>query len=326
MSVEPARPSSRVLKETRALRVGYIAFRMISPGPARFTDLDACVDAVLNRVGAQIVLGMPVAIGKANAFVNALVRRVAHDPALKLTIVTALSLRAPRARNDLERRFLEPFVQRVFGGYIELEYIRLIEQGRLPANIEVVEFYLEPGAWLDNATLQQHYLSSNYTHVARDALARGLNVIAQLVAPPPLNEAPPGVVSLGANPDLTADLLPRIAAMRAAGKPFALVGQIHPDLPFMYGDAIVAADTFDFLIEPRSDEVGDEVGGTLFCPPNTPIPPVEHAIALQVSALVRDGGTLQLGIGELGDAIVNALRMRHQQPAVYREVLEAPAC
>ena len=60
----------------------------------------------------------------------------------------------------------------------------------------------------------------------------------------------------------------------------------------------------------------------LFCPPNLPIPLVEHAIALNVSTLVRDGGTLQLGIGELGDAIVYALQLRHQQPAVYREVLE----
>src|SRR4029453_19333617 len=39
--------------------------------------------------------------------------------------------------------------------------------------------------------------------------------------------------------------------------------------------------------------------------------------------LVRDGGTLQLGIGELGDGIVHALQLRHQQPAIYREALEA---
>ena len=37
----------------------------------------------------------------------------------------------------------------------------LIEQRRLPANIEVIEFYLEPGAWLGNEHLQQRYLSSN---------------------------------------------------------------------------------------------------------------------------------------------------------------------
>jgi acyl-CoA hydrolase len=283
--------------------------------PQRCTDLDACVDAIIRRVGKKVVLGLPVGIGKPNALVNALVRRALDDASLSLTIVTALSLRPPRARGDLERRFLDPFLQRVFGGYVELDYVRLIEERRLPANIQLIEFYLEPGGWLGNEHVQQHYLSSNYTHVARDVLARGLNVIAQLVAAPPAGEAPPGLLSLGANSDLTADLLPQIAQMRASGKPFALVGQVHPELPFMYGDALVAADTFDILL--------DAPGGSLFAPPNAPVPLVEHAIALNVSTLVRDGGALQLGIGELGDAIVNALQMRHQRPAVYREVLEA---
>ena len=83
----------------------------------------------------------------------------------------------------------------------------------------------------------------------------------------------------------------------------------------MYGDALVAADTFDFLL--------DDPGTRLFCPPNAPIPRAEYSIALNVSTLIRDGGTLQFGIGELGDAIVYALQLRHQQPAIYRDVLES---
>ncbi|MFL6551292.1 MAG: acetyl-CoA hydrolase/transferase C-terminal domain-containing protein [Povalibacter sp.] len=282
----------------------------------RITDPDACVEATLSRVGKHIVLGLPVAIGKPNPLVNAFVRRACDDPAIHLTIITALSLRVPKAHGELERRFVEPFAQRVFCNYPDLEYMRLIEEGRLPANIEVIEFFLEPGAWLRNEHLQQHYLSANYTHVGRDALRRGMNVIAQIVAPPPPGEMPSGVLSLGANPDLTADLLPQIAAMRASGRPFALIGQVHRELPFMYGDALVTADTFDFLLD---DTVLDF---PLFCPPNMPIPPTEHAIALNVSTLLRDGGTLQLGIGELGDAIVYSTQLRHQQPAIYRQVLE----
>jgi acyl-CoA hydrolase len=290
---------------------------MSQSAPVRFADLDACVEATLSRVGKEIVMGLPVAIGKPNPLVNAFVRRAAADPTLKLTIVTALSLRAPRARSALERRFLEPFVKRVFGDYPELEYVRLLEQNQLPANIQILEFYLEPGAWLDDDHLQQHYLSSNYTHVARDAILRGLNVIAQVVAAPPPGEAPPSVLSLGSNADMTADLLPRIAALRAAKRPFALIGQIHSGMPFMYGDALVTADTFDFLIDERRHEF------PLFSPPNMPIALPDHAIALHVSTLIRDGGTLQVGIGELGDGIVYGLKLRHEQPAVYREVLEA---
>lgn len=287
---------------------------MALPSPVRLSDLHDCVEATLSRVGKRIVLGLPVAIGKPNALVNAFVERARREPEIDLTIITALSLRKPRWHSELERRLVEPIARRVFGDYVELEHVELNEHGRLPPNIRVVEFYLEPGAWLDNAHLQQHYLCANYTHVAREALRLGLNVIAQYVALPPSGEAPPGVISLGSNPDLTADLLPQIAAMRTTGKPFALIGQIHKSMPFMYGDALVAADTFDILIEPTDT--------TLFAPPNTPIPPVEHAIALNVSTLVRDGGTLQLGIGELADAMVYALELRHQKPAAYREIVE----
>ena len=288
---------------------------MNQPSPIRFVDLDTCVEATLSRVGKQIVLGLPVAIGKPNPLVNAFVRRAVSDPSLHLTIVTALSLRKPRWHSDLERRFVQPLAERVFGDYPELEYIHLIEQQRLPGNIEVIEFYLEPGAWLGNEHLQQHYLSANYTHVARDAMRRGLNVIAQIVAPPPPGEAAPGLLSLGSNPDLTADLLPEIAAMRDSGRPFVFIGQMHRELPFMYGDALIASDTFDFIV--------DTAPFPLFCPPNLPIPLTEHAIALNVSALIRDGGTLQVGIGELGDGIVYALQLRHRQPAVYREILQS---
>lgn len=289
---------------------------MIQTAPIRFTDVDACVDATIARVGRRIVLGLPVAIGKPNPLVNAFVRHAVNDPQLSLTIVTALSLRKPRGHSDLERRFIEPFASRVFGNYPELEYVRLLEQQQLPKNIEIIEFYLEPGAWLGNAHLQQHYLGSNYSHVGRDALLRGLNVIAQVVAAPSVGEAP-GTLSLGSNPDLTADLLPQIAALRTTSKPFALIGQIHPELPFMYGDAQVSADTFDFLIDAGSHDY------PLFCPPNMPIAATEHAIALNMSTLIRDGGTLQLGIGELGDAIVYALQLRHQKPAIYRSVVES---
>jgi len=285
--------------------------------PLRITDPDACVEAVLGLVGRRLVMGLPLGIGKPNALANAFVRRAAADPTIQLTIVTALSLRAPRWSSDLERRYVEPLVRRVFGDYLELEYVRMLEEHRLPSNIEVIEFYLEPGAWLGNERVQQHYLSANYTHVLRDALSRGLNVLLQLVAPPPAGEEAAGTLSLGGNPDLTADLLPRLDELRAAGRPFALVGQLCDELPFMYGDALVPEWRFDCLVDEPA------LRSPLFAPPNLPIGLTEHAIGLNVSALVRDGGTLQLGIGELGDAITSALALRHRGNAVYRDVLAA---
>lgn len=281
--------------------------------PLRVSSVEACVDAIIARVGKRIVLGLPVGIGKPNPLVNALVRRAIADPTIRLQIFTALSLRKPRGRSDMERRFLGPFAERVFGDYPELEYVTLLSQGKLPENIEVSEFFLEPGAWLNNAPLQQHYLSANYTHVARDLAQRGLNVIAQLVAPPRDGQT---AYSLSCNPDLTVDLLPYLKAQRAQGKPCLLVGQVHSELPYMYGDAVVEPSEFDVILDRQAPF-------PLFCPPNMPIGTTDYAIALNVAALVKDGGTLQLGIGELGDAIVYALKLRHEQPNVFEKITHA---
>ena len=107
------------------------------------------MDATLARVGDRVVLGLPLGIGKPNLVANEFYRRAARDPALHLTILTALSLTRPRARSDLERRLLEPIVERVFADYPELDYVRAARSGTLPPNIEVIEFFFEPGAWLE---------------------------------------------------------------------------------------------------------------------------------------------------------------------------------
>jgi hypothetical protein len=60
----------------------------------------------------------------------------------------------------------------------------------------------------------------------------------------------------------------------------------------------------------------------LFAPPNPSLSTVDHAIGLHASSLVRDGGTLQIGIGELGDSVCYALLLRHQQNGAYRDILE----
>jgi acyl-CoA hydrolase len=283
--------------------------------PQYFTTIDECVDATLARVGRHVVLGLPLGIGKPNLVANEFYRRAARDPTLRLTILTALSLSRPRARGDLERRLHQPIVERVFADYPELDYAVAAKAGKLPPNIEVIEFFFEPGAWLGVDEAQQHYLSANYTHVARDFLARGANVIAQLVAKRTV--AGEAELSFGSNPDVTVDLLPQVEAARTAGRDIVMIGAVHPRMPFMFGGACVDPRHFDYLIDhPRYDY-------ELFCPPNLPLRTVDHAIAMHVSALVPDGGTLQIGIGELGDALVYALLLRHQQNAPWRATLAA---
>src|SRR6516164_6610320 len=278
--------------------------------PETFADVGHCVDAVLRRVGPRVVLALPLGIGKPNPLANEFYRRARRDPQLDLTILSALSLLKPVARSALEARLLEPLSARVFGSYVEPDFARDLRADRLPANVRVVEFFLAPGAFLHSGHSQRHYLSANYTHVARDALARGVNVIAHLLARRVVNGELQ--LSFGSNPDVSVDLLPLVAAARRAGRDIVVVGETHAQMPFMTGHARVDAGEFDFLVDdPRYDY-------DLFAPPHTAIGTVEHAIGLQVSSLLRDAGTLQVGIGELGAAVVYALLLRHQQNPAWR--------
>jgi acyl-CoA hydrolase len=282
--------------------------------PEILADVGHCVDAVLRRVGPRIVLALPLGIGKPNPLANEFYRRATRDPAIDLTIITALSLLKPTARAALERRLLDPITARVFGNYVEPEYARAVRADTVPPNIRIIEFFLTPGAFLGAPHAQRNYLSANYTHVAREVLAHGVNVIAHLLARRVSNGELQ--LSFGSNADVTVDLLPLIDAERRAGRDIVMVGETHAQMPFMTGHAMVAPERFDFLIEdPRYDY-------QLFCPPNPSLSSADHAIGMYASTLACDGGTLQIGIGEMGDALVYALLLRHQQNLAWRSALE----
>ncbi len=276
--------------------------------PRAFDDVAECVEATLARVGTRIGLALPLGVGKPHAIANEFYRRARRDRSIRLRIFTALSLELPRARNELERRFLGPLVERVFGDFVPLDYVADLHAGTVPENVEIVEFYLEPGAFLDSAHAQRHYVSSNYTHVARDLANRGVNVIAQLIAKRPA--AGGAEYSLGSNPDLTLELLRRLSAQREAGA-LVMIGAPNRQMPFTFGPAVIGAGQLDFLVEhPRYET-------DLFSPPNPRLSTVDFAIGLHAARLVRDAGTLQLGIGEIGDAVVYALQLRHQRNEEY---------
>jgi acyl-CoA hydrolase len=282
--------------------------------PRVFDDVAECVEETLSRVGSRIVMALPLGIGKPNPLANEFYHRARRDPSLSLTIFTALSLRAPQWKGELERRFLEPLVARLFGACVPLDYVTDLHGRGVPDNVQIVEFFLDPGAQLFVGHSQRHYVSSNYTHVARDVAAHGVNVIAQLVARRSLEGRTE--YSLGSNPDVTLDLLEHLAPQRQAGRDLVVIGEVNRQMPFMFGPAVVAAETFDSLIEhPRYDY-------DLFAAPNQPLHTADYAIGLYGARLVRDGGTLQIGIGELGDAVVYGLQLRHQQNVEFREMLK----
>ena len=282
--------------------------------PQIFSDVQGCVEQALSRIGKRIVLCAPIGVGKPVALVNEFYRRAAADPSIKLSILTGLTLHRPRAHSELERRLVEPMATRIFGDQPDPAWVAPLMAGALPANIAIHEFFMEPGAYLSSPLAQQSYASINYTQVARAVFAAGANVLVQQVARRVTPDG--GNISLGSNPDVTVDLLPLLESRRRAGEAIAIIGQVNDRMPFMFGDAIVPESAFDFIVDDPRDY------HDLYSPPNVPISTADYAIALAASMLVRDGGTLQIGIGELGDAIVYALMLRHQRNALWRRVLD----
>ena len=287
---------------------------MSACAPTVLSDAEACVDAIIERVGRELVVGAPLALGKATHVLNALYHRAVADPSLKLRIVTGLSLGRPPMRSDIEKRFAGPIIERVFGDYPELAYVDAYKRNALPPNVLVTEFYMQAGAFLNNPTAQVHYISSNYTHVGRDMLLQGVNVFAQAVA----KRVTDGETrySLSSNSD-SLDLFPLLREAEAAGRKVALVAQVNTKMPFMPRDADVPASTFDIVLDDRS------LDHDLLSTPNGPIATADYMIGLAASSLVKDGGTVQIGIGSLGDALAYALCLRQKQNATYRESLQA---
>jgi len=281
-------------------------------GPNPIDDIEASVDEVISRVGKRIVLAIPLGVGKPNRFVNALYRRACGDSSLQLQIFTALTPSVPTGRGLLEKRFLEPICQRLYSGYESLEYGAAVRSGKLPPNIEVAEFYFAPGSYLGSPYAQQQHVSANYSHAVRTLVDRGVNVVAQAIA----RQERGGTTrySVGCNPDLIFDVVDALADDRRP----VVVGEVLPAMPFMANHAETDAEFWDLII----DEGESRQSSPLFSAPNKPVGLIDYAIATHVSSMLRDGGTLQIGIGSLADAVAHVTRMRHTDNDAYRHLVE----
>ena len=153
------------------------------------TDPARCAEAIVDRVGREIVLAVPIGIGKPNrwstrstgsprptgAFAQNLHGHVAGAAALSHQPRAALR-RAP-ARSGCSRAIRNCYTCR-----------RCASAGCRPT-LKCSEFFLQAGAWLANPNVQQHYTSLNYSHVAGHLSGLGPTRSAQLVAPQPGGEA-----------------------------------------------------------------------------------------------------------------------------------------
>lgn len=287
---------------------------MAQPEPLYVNDVKACVDAILEKVGREVIIGMPLALGKSYSVANELYERAKKNPEMRLTIITALALEKPVATSELERRMLDPIVERVWEGVPDFSYMKDLRRGALPENVTVREFFCKAGGYVKVPAAQQEYVSSNYTHVVRDLEVNAINVFCQTVAKG--RDGENTVFSDSCNADLGQELVDYFTRERAAGRNVVHVGHINRHLPFMYGDAVHPAGVFDILLE------GEDLHFPLFSVPKAAVATADHMIGLYVSSLIKDCGTLQIGIGALGDAIADKLILRNGENAVYRRLLQ----
>ncbi|HEY0334604.1 MAG TPA: acetyl-CoA hydrolase/transferase C-terminal domain-containing protein [Stenotrophomonas sp.] len=276
------------------------------------TSLDTAVGHILQRIEGPLRMGAPLGLGKPHRLINALYDRVVADPTRPLQIYTALSLDPPGAAGGLEGRFAAPFVARHFGeDFPRLAYVDAMRRDALPAHVQVEEFYMQSGALLGSSQAQRGYTSLNYTMAADAVAQRAPNLIVQKVAREPGGRR----LSLSCNNDITQDTLDAVAR-RGLPRPL-MVAEVDPQLPWLGGSAAVDEHFFDLVVEPPGPYP------TLFALPRQPVDDADYAIGLYASTLVRDGGTLQIGIGTLADALSHALVLRHTDNSRYRQVIAA---
>ncbi|KAL2919607.1 hypothetical protein HK105_200519 [Polyrhizophydium stewartii] len=119
-----------------------------------------------------------------------------------------------------------------------------------------------------------------------------------------LNVSPPdrhGFCSLGVEVS---------TALPAAQSAKTLIAQINPNMPRTHGYSFVHMSAFDYVVH---------VDEPLPIIPITPPSDVERAIGKTIAGMVRDGATLQMGIGSIPDAVLAELK-NHKNLGVHTEM------
>lgn len=111
-----------------------------------------------------------------------------------------------------------------------------------------------------------------------------------------------GYCSFGISADL---------ATSAAECARTIIAQINPNIPYTYGDALIHVSRIDAAV--RVDEPPVELPVAV---PNE----VERAIGNHIAELVPDGATLQIGVGGIPNAVLDALK-DHRHLGVHTEAL-----
>ena len=174
--------------------------------PPQFGNVEDCVEQALSRVGRRIVLCAPIGAGKPVALVNAFYHRAAADPGIELAILTGLTLdaaqslrasssavwssRSPRASSATRRN--PPGSGRCAPGSC-----------RPTSACRNSSWSRAPGS---TPRSRSSPTRASTTPTSRAACSRKARTSSHSRS----RAVPGGRVSLGTNPDVTADLIPML--------------------------------------------------------------------------------------------------------------------
>jgi hypothetical protein len=251
---------------------------------------DTVHEAVAHAVrllGKRVFAMSPIGVGSGNEYLNALAG-LARRGEIDLSVLAALTFETPPRPSGESTDPLTAIHRRLNEGYIGFSYLEecvaAAREGRpAPDYCTYYSYYYLPGLGRRVAGIQNDYLGVNFRDVNEAALTRGLNMIVMKAS------RRGAVFNCGTNVDV---MLRGIYDVKKNGGMVMLLE--NEEMPYSLGNAEIPESLVDCVV--RSNE-------PLFIMPHQPLTVLEHAIGSNVSDIVDDGATLQIGIGQMADAV-----------------------
>ena len=253
----------------------------------RCDTVQEAVAHAVSRLGKKIFAMSPIGVGSGNEYLNAL-SDLARNGEIELSVFAALTFENPPAAGPEGEDLLSAVHRRLNSGYTGFSFLQeCVAAARAgkpaPDYCTYHSYYYLPGLGRRVPGMQTDYLCVNFRDANEAAMARGLNVIAMKAS------RRGNVFNCGTNVDV---MLRGIRDVKAGGGVVMLLE--NAEMPYACGNADIPESLVDYVV--RSDE-------PLYVMPHQPLTVLEHAIGSYVADIVDDGATLQIGIGQMADAI-----------------------
>lgn len=243
------------------------------------------VSLAVGTIGRRVFAMSPIGVGSGNRYLNELAERAKRGE-IDLSVFAALTLGRPKPPED--NPVLASVFRRIYGDYTTFHYLDECESaassGRpIPDYLTYHSYYYAPGLERRIPGMQHDYLAVNFRDASECARDRGMNMVVMKAS------FRNGRFNCGTNVDI---MLRAIRDVKKNGGVVLLLENAR--MPYACGNADIPLECVDYVV--RDNE-------PLFVMPHQALTVLEHSIGSYVADIVPDGATLQLGIGQMADAI-----------------------